>query len=209
VVGHPVATEYSEDDLRAARYLAMLATDQHGYPEPALSGKYLAATFNLEAYCSACGIGKMQAAPFRLKKPPSLRKSIRQLNWVFDEYFVSTGIYETVFKPFGIGCRPIVLHRTGDLIDSVVQLDVPVTVDLEPGRWPSKVCPRCGRRKYAATGLRRDVCPRPNETGMPMFRSKQYFGDGARAFQLVLVSQKLRRVMTLSALEGGRFIPCA
>lgn len=203
-----VTTEYSDVDQDSARVLAMLATEQHGYPEPAVDGSYLSATFDTAEYCRFCGIGRKQAAAFRLKKTPALGNSILQLNWIFDEYFVNRDTFGTVFKPSGVGCRPVVLDKTGVEIDSIVQLAVPQIVDLQVGNLAYKDCSHCGRRKYEATFLRTDPCPAPSKTDWPVSKSSQFFGDGASAFRLVLISGLLCQRIKAARLRGVRFTPC-
>jgi hypothetical protein len=204
-----VTTEHSDSDQDAAGVLTMLATDQHGYPEPAMDGSYLPATFDLAEHCRFCGIGRRQSAPFRLKKTPALGKSILQLNWIFDEYFVNPDTFKTVFRPSGVDCRPVVLNKTGAEIDSVVQLSIPQIIDLRTDGLAYKECSHCGRRKYSHTFLREGPCPAPTEIVASIFKSNQYFGDGARAFRLVLISGLLHRGIKAARLSGVRFIPCA
>src|SRR5207249_3137266 len=67
-----VSTEFSEFEQSRGRFLRMGARSHHGYPEPSDDMGYLAATFDLTSHCSACGIGKKQMAPFRMKKVPAL-----------------------------------------------------------------------------------------------------------------------------------------
>ena len=64
--------------------------------------------------------------------------------WVFDAFFVPPAIWEMVFKPFGIECRPVV-NTKGVELRTVVQEEVDiVTDDLKP-----LPCPDCQRIHYA------------------------------------------------------------
>jgi hypothetical protein len=53
------------------------------------------------------------------------------MNWLFDEYFVKPEVWNAVFQPLGINCRRVLLHRTGQELESVLQLDIPKLVPLQ------------------------------------------------------------------------------
>ena len=203
-----VSTRFSQPELKAATYLGMMAVGNHGYPEPSDDNGYLAATFDLSDYCKACGTGAKQIAPFRLKKVPNLRNSILQLNWVLDEFFVSSEVWKSVFEPLKIGNRQVVLHKTGEPIPSIVQLDIRETADLNmEGRGEPVTCPECGRKKYPLA--LKGFFPKPPDASAAMFKSSPYFGTGALAFRLVMVSAILYRKIQDTGLRGLNFYPCA
>ena len=202
------STRFTEVELGEARFLGMLATGSHGYPEPSDNNGYLSATFDLTDYCKTCGIGARQVAPFRLKKIPHLGKSVLQLNWVLDEFFVATDIWKTVFEPSGIGCRTVVWHKTGATIDSTVQLQIFGISDLKLDADANfETCPECGQKKYRLS--LKGVLPQPSDTDEAIFKSSQYFGSGAQAFRLVMVSNSLYRRMKDARIRGINFYPCA
>ena len=89
-----------------------------------------------------------------------------------------------------------------------MQLAVPQVVDLQVGNLAYKDCSRCGRRKYEAAFLRTDPCPAPSKTDWPVSKSSQFFGDGASAFRLVLISGLLCHRIKAARLRGVKFTPC-
>lgn len=202
-------TEFSRAELDAARFLAVEPSWHHGYPEPADDGEFRYVTCDLTDYCEKCGIGMKQKAPFRMKKTPVWgRRSILQLNWIFDEYFVKPDVWAAVFKPFGIGCRPVVLNKNGAVLDSVVQLEVPTLVELTGlEEHPFKVCERCGRKKYRP--FTSGFYPTPMPTEAPMFKSTQLFGSGAGADRMVFISNLLYQKFKEASLKGADFMACA
>jgi hypothetical protein len=203
-----VTTKFSAAELTNAGYLGMAAAGHHGYPEPSDDNGYLQATFDLSEYCRTCGTGLKQIAPFRLKKTPKLGKSLLQLNWILDEYFVTPELWKDVFEPLGIGHRPVVLHKTGAVLDSVVQLEIPHTHDLQVDGLSFSVCPACSRKKYSIS-FRGFFPPPSGGPEDPMFKSSQYFGPGALAYKLVLVSGALYRKVKDAGVRGINFYPCA
>jgi hypothetical protein len=202
-------TEFSLAELKAAAYLSVLPGWHHGYPEPSDENGYLEATFDLSDYCAACGVGLRQVRPFRFAKAPMWgRRSVMQLNWIFDEYFVKPEVWSALFEPFGIGCRPVVLNKNGVILDTVVQLDTPAVVELKLESYPGEQCNCCGRTKYKAP--RRGFFPTPSAVpaGVAAFKSAQYFGSGASAYRAVLVSKELYAKLAASAIKGVTFEPC-
>lgn len=202
-----IMTRFTEGERESAKYLGILASSYRGYPEPSNVMGFLKATYDLTEYCARCGIGRRQVRPFRMKKAPKLHNSLLQLNWVFDEFFVSPEVWVGVFKPMGIGCRPVLLGGTEAEIDeSVVQLDIAEHADLALDESRSKECPSCGRRKWPVS--LRGRFPEPAATKAPMFRSHQHFGSGAGASQLIFVSDLMYRKMKEASLKGIEFYPC-
>ncbi|HLW78343.1 MAG TPA: hypothetical protein VKU44_01985, partial [Terriglobia bacterium] len=202
-----VSTKFSAAELDGARFLGMLASGHFGYPEPSDNHGYLQQTFDLAGYCPACGVGKRQTSPFRLRKAPALANKFLQLNWIFDEFFVKPEVWAAIFQPLGIGFRPVALNKTGVEIDSVVQLDVSRSFDVNLDGRDGEECTRCGRKKYRY--VLRGPYPKPVGADAMMFKSAQYFGSGANAFKLVFVSRVLYGKMKEAGLKGAVFYPCA
>lgn len=202
-----VSTQFTAAELDRAQWLGMVATGLHGYPEPSEDRRFLNATFDLTGYCQTCGSGLKQSAPFRLKKPPAGKRSILQLNWVLDEFFVTPDIWEAVFLPHDVRCRSVVLHKTAAVLSSVAQLDIPGIRDLSVEERSPEICPACGRPKYRYS--LRGPYPEPVNADSAIFKSSQYFGSGAQALRLVLVSNPLYRSMRDAGLRGVVFYPAA
>ena len=201
-------TAFAVSELNAARCLVMSANWHHGYPESSDDRGYLRSTYDLTSYCECCGIGRLQNAPYRMARSPKWgRRSILQLNWVFDEYFATPEAWESVFAPFGIDKRPVLFHGSGKEIDSVVQLDIPTVVPVEVSGLPFDVCVQCGRKKYHH--VTRGFFPKPEVTGSTAFKSLQYFGSGASAYRQVMVSNALYRKIAGAGIKGVDFGACA
>jgi len=158
-----------------------------------------------------CGVGLRQVAPFRMKREPKWgNRHILQLNWVFDEYFVLPDVWESVFKPFGVGRRPVLDHRREKPLSTVVQLDI-------QGRAMSKidfkdddfeVCESCGYRKHHAH--RRGMFPFvETDRKDHMVKTQEYFGSGGSAWQAILISAELYREIKRKKLKGVTFYPMA
>jgi hypothetical protein len=200
------STRFDESEIEGASALCMLASSHRGYPEPSEKFGFLEATFDLSNYCWSCGIGGRQIRPFRLKSAPNLKRSIMQLNWIFDEYFVARDVWAAVFEPLGIGCWPVVLDRTGYEIEPVVQLKISHQADLNLKDANNTVCVKCGTAKTQMD--LRGFCPEPLTIPAPIFKSTQYFGSGGLAYNRVIVSSSLYKAIKESQLRGVQFYPC-
>ncbi len=198
-------TEFTKSECDGADALGFFASTQRGYPQPEEGMGYLACTFDLSDYCKHCGIGLRQVRPFRLKAKVELKRTVMQLNWVFDEFFVSREIWEKVFKPFGVEYWPVVVGKEESQLDSVVQLKISNHVDLKLESGSSAICQVCGRAKAEMSF--RGFCPGPASIPSAIFKSTQFFGPGAAAYRRVLVSAALYKSITSHSLKVVQFYP--
>jgi hypothetical protein len=205
------STKFTAAELREAAHLEMVPTWHHGYPQPEDDFEYLEVSYDLASYCAMCGMGAHQVAPLHMKREPRWgKKHILQLNWVYDEYFVLPDIWQSVFKPFGVGCMPVVQHRTGKKLETVVQLDVATTASSPLqllDDQPSERCDHCNRRKYLP--ICRGAFPEFAELpDAHILKTREYFGSGASADKGVIVSADLFGKINDLKVRGVGFIPC-
>ncbi len=204
-----VSTEFTREELAAASFHQMLGL-QKGYPQPAGNFGYLKATYNLSDFCALCGVGAKQAAPFRMKGEPKWgKKRIFQLNWVYDEYFVLPAVWEDVFRPFGVGCLPVLDHRSGNELQTVVQLEIKDTAKPNlslGGKYPSETCASCRRTKFLP--ICRGFFPAFEQD--PLFlicKAQEYFGSGASAWNATVVNGSVYKAIQNHKLSGVMFAP--
>lgn len=205
-----VSTNFSKKELQEAQWLEPGIDWHHGYPQPRDDEfGYLEATFDLTNYCARCGIGKTQKAPFQMKGEPKWgKRSILQLNWVFDEYFVTPKVWAGVFQKYGIPSRPVLNTKLAEL-KTVVQVVVEEHVAVvTKGLVEETACTTCGRIKYLP--VQRGPFPElVSEPSRPMAKTEEYFGSGGSANQGVVVSQALYRDMISASVRGVSFRPVA
>jgi len=211
--GDRVWTEFTEEEKELAPFLTMGAW-YHGYPQPDQFKAdapsrvdklpYLRGTYDFSEACDSCWTGRKQVAPFRMKKSPAWgRRSILQLEWVTEEFFVKPEVYESTFRPFGIASRPVLLHKTGTKLETVVQLVIDSIVDVHVQGIPiQRVCSSCGEKQYQRSC--RGFPPSPSVTNAAVFKSRQYFNGSRRVY----VSNALYQKMVAAELKGGEFDPC-
>ena len=125
-----------------------------------------------------------------------------QLNWVFDEFFVRTELWEEVFRPMGIDCIQV-LNSKGTVLESVVQLEIRDVVEIETGMLAQEevCCTECSRPKYLDRF--RGAFPRMlSEPHSPMVKTVQQFGSGGQVFRAVLISNELYQRMVNYGVRG-------
>lgn len=196
-------TKFTKKELADAAWLEWGADWHHGYPQPGedVFG-YRQATYDLSDWCEVCGIGMVQKAPFQMKGEPKWgNKGILQLNWVFGEYFVTPDVWTSVFKSRGIGSRPV-LNRKGATLSTVVQLVIEERVGIVTDGLPAERCSKCGRLKYlpVVRGPFPALRERPSQA---MARTREYFGSGGQADQLVVISQELSCALATAQIRGA------
>lgn len=207
-----IRTEFTTAELRSAHWLEMWSDWHHGYPMPDSDSGYRELTYDLTDYCEKCGMGASQKAPFRMRAEPKWgRRSVMQLNWVFDEVFVQPEVWHTFFAPFGIECKPVLAHKKETKLTTVVQLrfDTILDSELDMKEHPFDICEFCQRKKYLP--FSRGMFPAMTKPvkGLHAVKSKEWFGSGASANRAVLVSANLARPLLEGRIKGVRFTPLA
>lgn len=200
-----VRTEWTDAEIAAADWLALRPDWHHGYPQPEEGFRYLDVTYDRTDACDACGMGRRQKAPFRMKGEPKWgSRGILQLNWVFDEFFVRPDVWRDVFAPLGVASRPV-LDRADRELATVVQLAADEEVPLDLSR-PGEVCAACGRVRYPPPTRG----PLPSLAAAPkghIARSRESFGSGASSWRVILISQELARAMGAARVKGASLAP--
>jgi hypothetical protein len=202
-----IGTEFSKDELSAASSLVIGAWE-NGFPQPERNYAYLSQTYDLTDACSKCGLGRVQVAPFLIKKPPKWgSKAFFQLSWVFDELFVRPDVYREVFYPLSIESWPVILGSTGELCSDVLQLKISRSIDLDCSQEIATSCNVCGRTKYLPHSV--GFFPKPKEIpDESLFRSVEYFGYNFQVYRQVMVTQSMHKTLKDSHPEGLAFWPC-
>jgi hypothetical protein len=199
-----IRTAFTPKELASAALLEMAPSWHHGYPQP--EDDYAKRTYDPATYCAACGLAVRQLVPFRMAREPKWgNRQILQLNWVFDEYFVKADTWELLFKPLGINPLPVINHKTGRPLDTVVQLEITArATPINAADLPAEVCAVCNRVKFMP--LTRGPFPHVElPARVHIAKTREYFGSGSSGWQAVLVSQSLYRQVREHKLKGVEF----
>ncbi len=202
-----LGVEFTKNEILTADYCVVDRWSLFGYPMLDNDMGYLYNTYDTNNMCDECGIGLIQKDDFRVRKVP--KYPFWGLGWIFDEFFVRTDLYEKIFKPLGIECRPLRKYKDDSIIDSYVQLVIPVTDEpLDLSTYDSQLCPKCNIIKY--NPKTHGYYPLQAHPFPHIYKSKEYFGAGFSAFRRIYVSAYLRDLMIENKMLRIRdFVPCA
>ncbi|MDH5731881.1 MAG: hypothetical protein OEZ58_23100 [Gammaproteobacteria bacterium] len=197
-------TTFSLAEQKSVSHLMVITDWAYGYTKPDVGGGYLAKTYDLGDYCTKCGCGAKQRAPFILKKEPAWgRNDMFMLNWVFDEIFVKPEIWQKYFEPIGIDARPVHGYKNECLLDSVVHLVIPNSkthLDI-PGDAARNTCSLCARVKFLP--LTNGFYPLLAEHNhLPLFKVQDYIGDGLQAYKPIIMDNSLFKVLKENKVKG-------
>ena len=202
-----LSTDFSKKEVSSAEYVIINRWNDYGYPMPDNDGSYLYYTYETKDMCRTCGVGKVQKDDFRVRK--TSKHPIWGVGWIYDEFFVRVDLYEKIFKPLGIACRPLRKYKDGSVIESFVQLVLPVIDEpLELSYYESLTCPECGETKYDAMTC--GYYPLQEHPLPFIYKSKEFFGSGFSANRKIFVSAYLRDLMIEKGMmKHQNFVPCA
>jgi len=108
--------------------------------------------------------------------------------------FAEKKFYEEILVPFGVKFRPVLSLRTGEIMDDVVQLDLPVIdEDMDMTDMKYSDCPKCGRRLYTPTP--EDFGRKYKKSDLPhIFEGKELVGNlHAARCKNIIISQQVRQ----------------
>lgn len=199
-------TIFTREELTSAPWLQVRSNWHWSYPQP--EDGYRDVTY-VPGFCSHCGCGKTQTAPFRMRSAPKWgKRHFLSLNWVYDELFADDAAAAALAK-LGI-TTGAVQNKTGKAdLTGVHQVMIPEL--LPPAFLPddrsvrkTTLCPACGATKYVTSGMgmlrfRREAL----ESAPHIAKTAEVFGDGALACRFLLVSQEVYRLLTAEKLDNG------
>jgi len=229
---HLIFNRFTKREMDAADWFEIGAKGHYGYPQP--EDDFTSFTYNTDNWCSKCGIGWIQNAPFRLRKKPNKKRTqFLQLNWVFDEFFVPHEVAAVLAEAgvSGIEFLPPVLHKTSEPCDGLLQMRVKSDLvgGLDSGNLDRTLClpsPQgsdspsapaapiadsseyCGRSKFLYMHRGPFVLDASALADAPdVVKSREWFGSGAEARKLVLVSKAFRDLVVSQKWRGLGFEP--
>jgi len=204
--------KFTKKEIEEAAYFALLAEWNFEYPQPSEAFGYQETTYRSGIGCRKCGVGLQQYKSFSIKKKPNWGKlDILQLNWVFDEYFVSKEMKDKLEgKISGTRFLEVLKHPQSIVLDDIFQLLVENRVSLVlPENSAFKICDMCKCKKYMPSLLGRGFFPLPFENDFSIAQSQEFFGDGGRAFRITIINRATYLLLTELNIKGVNFYPCA
>lgn len=205
---HSFETYFSVEEILEAEWLRVISTFDQGYPQPERS--WVRNPHNYIEVCQSCGIHK-QVKPFHIAKEPKLGDhDFMSLIWIPDALFVTPKVL-SVFEEKqiqGFETWEVLIHKRNTPANSIVQMFIPSIT--KPGLIPLEnqtktVCVACGVAKYeyhrhGKMEYKRTALP-PN---LDIVRTSEWFGSGHLAFNEILVSNYLAKIIIENEWTGLR-----
>ena len=194
--------EYSKEEILASEYCVIRNYHYCGYPEHLND-----ITCEWQDNCTSCHYNAVQIDDYRVSKVAK-HKLWGFFAWVFEVLFASVDLYQEVFEPLGIGCRPL-RTKGGKIIDGVVQLVLPVIdEDMVFLNHNYRECPECGKRKYVGAPIN-PFYPLHKHPLPHIYLSKERFGDGWFSDREIYISTELAlKLIKMKELKYEWLIPC-
>ena len=194
--------EYSKEEILASEYCVIRNYHYCGYPEHLND-----ITCEWQDNCTSCHYNAVQIDDYRVSKVAK-HKLWGFFAWVFEVLFASVDLYQEVFEPLGIGCRPL-RTKGGKIIDGVVQLVIPVIdEDMVFLNYNYRECPECGKRKYVGAPIN-PFYPLHKHPLPHIYLSKERFGDGWFSDREIYISTELAlKLIKMKELKYEWLIPC-
>ncbi|MFN8251917.1 MAG: hypothetical protein U0V75_08530 [Ferruginibacter sp.] len=219
-------TEYEKKDIQNAEWF-IVSTGQYQYPQPENDFNYKKVTFNLDNYCPLCDIGKIQNAPFRLKTEPKQQNNqFWGLHWEYSAVFVRQEAKNILERENikGIRFTNPILNKKDIPIDGFYQLHIDTTIDKGFDGYNTKtITCKINNEENCNTDLNSKCCGRikfhhPKIGGylfdksifkseFDIVHSNEYFGSGASANRIQIVSRRFKDLVEKNKLKGLSFTP--
>lgn len=219
-----IVTEYEEVEIKNANWF-IASTGQYQYPQP--EDKYLERTFDLGNFCNLCGIGRVQNGPFRLKTEPKQHNNqFWGLHWEYFAIFIRQEAKSILEKAEikGISFSKPVLNNKNIEIEGFYQLHVDTILEKGFDSYNTEAitckinneenCNKdislkcCGRIKFHHPRIGGYLFDKSIfNSDFDIVQSKEYFGSGASANRINIVSKRFKELVENNKLKGLSFTP--
>lgn len=206
-------TKFSKEELFSAEWLTVRSRWYYDYPQPENNYRNITYTEDEQCTFADCSIGLIQKDSFRFKRTPKWGKlNFCMTNWVYDELFVSPKAKELLESSNLQGFSFLnVMNKSGsDTLTDIYQMQIPyilpegMIIDLKGRIREIFDCPICGRKKFRSNGRGQFVFKKDIFLNAPDFvKSAEWFGGGASASKLILISQKAYQLITVNKLDSS------
>lgn len=201
-----IGTEFSSQEILDSEVLIFRGGRPFAYPQPE-EPAFIKNTYKNS--CFNCGVFGEQKNDFVIRKEPALKKhKVMSLNWVFDELFTDTNLYNLYFKQIGLNNRKLKLVKSGTAAEHVVQVIIPsLEKEIEMGGLEFSKCYICSHIKYTPTTI--GFFPKPQIVDFNIVKTKEFFGSGHSAHHKILVNHNVMSAMVKQKMAKlYQFVPC-
>ena len=199
---------YTKKEINEAEWLMVRGTWRNDYPQPEKDFGYIHTTYDSSDFCEKCLKGLVQKDIFMIKKKPNWgTKNFLMINWVHDEFFVSSKV-ETIFRDNNVKGLDFykVFNRSKKEIEGTKQIYI--NNYLQPGIKNESIkqeliCSKCGYKKYLKKlgfiYYSKDVF---TSLDADMIKSHEKFGE-MTCSSLIFITQRLYKIIVDNNLGRG------
>jgi len=201
-------THFTKTEMEHADFFAIHPSWHFEYPQPKENFVYEAITYNPENVCKNCGIKLKPINSFEIKKNPKWgKRNIVQLNWIFDEYFVSCNLKNQLEKNSDIKFKSVNNYKTKIILDDIFQINIYEYIDLNmPAGTDFEQCKICKQIKYLPHT--RGFFPSPKSSNFTITHSVQSFGSACNSYHAVLINKDIYNLFNRIGVNGISYTPC-
>lgn len=203
-------TIFTKKELRNASWLRIRSKWHNGYPQPESGFGYQKTTYDINSGCSHCEMNMKQKDSFYLKSEPKWgTRHLFMLNWVADELFCDEKVMRVFEKEnvTGVSFYPVKNKKGDKIFENVYQLRIENVLDpgfiLDQNTYDSIVtCPECNSKLYHPNGIGIKQFEADIFKNAPdIIKSFEWFGWGKGVSRLILINQKVYRILTENSLD--------
>ena len=207
-------TKFSEEDYSLATWFEVSPLSWLGYPKP--ESDWENATYDLEYpdYCTTCGRGSHQIAPFRFSSSHRGGKTISFFHpgWVYDELFVRVAVWRVLEECgiTGIESFPVLQAGSKKPFDDIVQIKIAKmlgTALTNADDFAPTICTDCGLSKLAPFPRVKKLSAQAFHNQPDFVKSFEWFGSGREARRLILVSRRFAELVWKKKWKGIKLQP--
>lgn len=200
-------TEFSKKEFDQAACFILTPEWHFEYPQPEEDFGYQHLTYDDSFACYSCGVGFRRKNLFKLKREPDWgKREIVQLNWVFDEFFVSKRLKEQLINRFNINFFDVIKYKKEEVFNNIFNIQISDTVSIiNKEMLEYKRCPICGKIKYKSCTNGFYPCIRNSDACI--VKTEEYFGSGKSAFQRIIINRDMYEFFITNNIKGIGFIP--
>jgi hypothetical protein len=204
-----VDCRFTRREILAADW-TMISLRKRGYPQP--EDTYLTSTYRSIGRCSDCGVGRSQVAPFKVRSKYFRESDVCcTLEWIHDVAIVPSSIFHEHAAPFQIASRPLLDFRTAAPLTDWCQMVPQAVVDFAASPPATELlasrCLTCGANKWRMSPGSAIAEPASPPGWAAFVQSSDWFGEGAFAFQPLLIRRDLARILIDLGIDYSRWIP--
>jgi hypothetical protein len=202
-------TFFNEKEIFNAEWVRLISSYTEGYPQP--FDTWVTNPTNYKNKCRECGTFQQESS-FFIKKEPFLRgNDFMTMNWAVTAFFCTPRVFQEfeAHQIKGYENWKVIISKTKLPSNTISQLFIPHETksglldgnELEPIRCQKCFITRYSHHQRGVMHYERNAF----DPDLDIVRSIEWFGAGREAYQEVLVSKRIVKLIVENGWKGVRF----